>query len=369
MVEAFAVIGANYGDEGKGLVTNYLCREAKSKNHSVLNILTNGGCQRGHTVIDDNNNRIVFSHLGSGFCHSDIMFSKYYMINPMVFCPEYEEFIKNHEDIHKIYIDKNCTLTTPFDMYINRLVEDRRTKKHGSCGYGIWETVKRNEIIPIFWHEMQTLSDCELTMLLSHIRDYYFSKVLKEYEIILTNDEKEIFYSNILIENYINDIRKMQNIVHTTNFNIVDFYDTIVFENAQGLLLDKDLHEWSTPTKTGMTYIDELMKDYNVDVIPYYVTRSYLTKHGNGEFPGECSKEEINMSMYDQTNHPNKYQGTLRYGFFNSSSAKALYNRIKQDATTRKFKLVVTHINEYPPEYLEKYADYYSDNEKDIFLK
>lgn len=73
--------------------------------------------------------------------------------------------------------------------------------------------------------------------------------------------------------------------------------------------------------------------------------------------------------MYDQTNHPNKYQGTLRYGFFNSSSAKELYNRIKKDSTNHKFKIVVTHINEYPPEYLEKYADYYSDNEKDIFLK
>lgn len=39
---------------------------------------------------------------------------------------------------------------------------------------------------------------------------------------------------------------------------------------------------------------------------------------------------------------------------------------LEQDATIHP---VVTHINEYPPEYLEKYADYYSNNEKDIFFK
>ena len=44
------VIGANFGDEGKGLMTDYFCNEL-SANGSVLNIRHNGGAQAGHTVV------------------------------------------------------------------------------------------------------------------------------------------------------------------------------------------------------------------------------------------------------------------------------------------------------------------------------
>lgn len=50
MKEVKVVIGANYGDEGKGLMTNYFARQADKKHKKCLNILFNGGAQRGHTV-------------------------------------------------------------------------------------------------------------------------------------------------------------------------------------------------------------------------------------------------------------------------------------------------------------------------------
>ena len=57
-----AIIGANYGDEGKGLLTDYYA--AKSK-HSVV-VRFNGGPQAGHTVVTPEGKRHVFSHYGSG---------------------------------------------------------------------------------------------------------------------------------------------------------------------------------------------------------------------------------------------------------------------------------------------------------------
>ena len=64
MRAAYAVIGAHYGDEGKGQVTAWLCRRLKEEHPDakVLNVLTNGGCQRGHTVhiSGDNDFRHVF---------------------------------------------------------------------------------------------------------------------------------------------------------------------------------------------------------------------------------------------------------------------------------------------------------------------
>lgn len=54
-----AVIGANYGDEGKGLVTDWLTMNGGK----TLNVLTNGTCQRGHTVEHADGKRHVFHHL------------------------------------------------------------------------------------------------------------------------------------------------------------------------------------------------------------------------------------------------------------------------------------------------------------------
>lgn len=368
MVKAYAVIGANYGDEGKGLVTNYLCHTAFSKNQKVVNILTNGGCQRGHTAYDKNGKRHVYSHFGSGYSYADIYFSKFYMVNPMIFITEYVELTEfnniANDNNSNIYIDKDCTLTTPYDMLINRAKENRRTKKHGSCGYGIWETVLRNDICPLYWKDFLGKSKKEIEIIIKDIRDNYFQTVLDEYNIQLTQIEQEIFYSDNTLLNYVSDILAMQSIVKIKTLqSVIEDYDILVFENAQGLLLDKDYDKWGTPTKTGLSYVIALLG--NKPVTPFYVTRSYLTKHGNGDFPGECNKEDINKDMFDQTNQPNKYQGSLRYGKFDKQLAKDLLNRIKQDATGYDFKIVVTHINEFISPYL-KFADYVSYNETEI---
>ena len=71
----YAVIGCGYGDEGKGLVTDYL----SSKPGKKLVIRHNGGAQSGHTVeIDDK--RFVFHELSSGsFRHADTLWADTFM--------------------------------------------------------------------------------------------------------------------------------------------------------------------------------------------------------------------------------------------------------------------------------------------------
>ena len=54
------VIGLNFGDEGKGVVTNFL---AKTTNRDVVRY--SGGSQAGHTVVE-NGIKHVFSGFGSG---------------------------------------------------------------------------------------------------------------------------------------------------------------------------------------------------------------------------------------------------------------------------------------------------------------
>lgn len=57
------VIGSNFGDEGKGLMTDYFCAEASKRNESCIVALCNGGAQRGHTVVTPDGIRHVFHHL------------------------------------------------------------------------------------------------------------------------------------------------------------------------------------------------------------------------------------------------------------------------------------------------------------------
>ena len=64
MKHAKIVIGANYGDEGKGLMTDYFCREAVSRGDTCLSVCTNGGPQRGHTVVTPEGGEAHFSPPG-----------------------------------------------------------------------------------------------------------------------------------------------------------------------------------------------------------------------------------------------------------------------------------------------------------------
>ena len=79
-----------------------------------------------------------------------------------------------------------------------------------------------------------------------------------------------------------------------------------------------------------------------------YVTRSYLTRHGDGNIENECSRESISNKINDNTNIPNNCQGTLRYGVLDLSS---LHTRVFNDfrkctLNNAKLSYAVTHTDE-----------------------
>ena len=102
------VIGANYGDEGKGLFTEFL---SQSPDNSIV-VLVNGGSQRGHTVNDPTYGKHVFHHFGSGtLAGVPTYFAKSYLINPMQLNPfSVAEFITRLA-ARKRYAE---LVTTPF---------------------------------------------------------------------------------------------------------------------------------------------------------------------------------------------------------------------------------------------------------------
>lgn len=352
--EIKVVIGASYGDEGKGLMTDFFCKGALNKEKKCLTVLHNGGSQRGHTVSAKDGIHHVFHHLSSGtFSCSDTFFADTFIINPMVFAAEHAELFPDT----KIYCSPNCRWSTPFDMMINQIAEDSRgTNRHGSCGFGIWETIVRYENgNTVSFPKFMAMSRSEKNKYLKNIRDDYLPDRLKTLGIESISDEwLETVNNDKLIDNFIADCEYFQANTVNADDDILDCYPYIVFEGGQGLLLSQDFGEnekHTTPSYTGaenpVKMIGELSGENQVEVC--YVTRSYLTRHGAGPFEGECSKDEINPVMTDKTNVPNGYQGTLRYGRLNISK---LRERIDTDfakfsaVPNAKMSLAVTHLNE-----------------------
>ena len=373
-----AVIGANYGDEGKGMFTEHLCRCATDP----IVVMSNGGCQRGHTV----NNvecgiRHIFNHFCSGtFMHAPTVFSHTYLLNPIM-------FIKEHDGLAKLgftpasWRAPSCMLQLPSDMFINQQLEVARAKtnaKHGSCGLGIWETKVRNASYQKLLFEdfaamdytskCKTMNDALEWQLASRANDVDID------ESILKIVQSKSFY-----DHFISDFECMHKLCKLLpSDNLVSElaalgFKSIVVENAQGLLLDKnyapedengrtDVH--ATPSKCGLEGVLDALGDHSLknEIVFNYISRSYLTRHGEGPFP----EYDPSMSFVDHTNVYNDYQGTIRFGRLD---VDALKNRIAIDSKgVEKVNIVATHMNEIDNEELKNAANYlsYEDDSRKI---
>ena len=346
------VIGANYGDEGKGLVSANLAAKAQQDGKKCLTILYNGGSQRGHTV-EFCDFRHVYHHFAAGSeFDSGTYFHQDFLVNPITFVQEYN-------GIYECYMDARCRIVTPFDMIANQFAEQGRDVRHGSCGMGIFETITRYND---GGGRMLTRKVGDLCNLINDSLYDYITDVQRYYE-----HRRGIRFDSIpgldvegLKRHWVDDFNAMiddVSIVYDWSVkSLLNRYDVIIFEGGQGLALDMDnMADFPhlTPSNTGCKkmipfIIGTLGEDTPIEL--YYVTRSYLTRHGNGPMPNGYL--DHSMIEQDMTNHPNPWQGTLRLAGFTSKSITDMMGRIYKDKSETYSmdnvvcNLVVTHTNE-----------------------
>jgi adenylosuccinate synthase len=305
------VIGANYGDEGKGLMTDYFA--SQDPDHSAV-VRFNGGAQAGHTVIAPDGRRHVFSHFGSGsFVHCPTYLSQFFIVNPLLFAKEYEELHTLGVD-PIVYIDHKAFVTTPYDMFINQTLERQRgTARHGSCGMGINETVTR--CLRSTWFAVRAYELLDPNTLFEKLLDLgetWFPARLKEHGIETDSRALDSFAKKReqIMHQFVSDVSRLLAVATIT----CEYpkHQRIIFEGAQGLLLDEDrLDQWPhvTRSKTGLFNVLHLAKKFQLDELDVsYVSRTYLTRHGAGPLTGESD-----WSFSDQTNVSNQFQGHLRF--------------------------------------------------------
>ncbi|MEM7405651.1 MAG: adenylosuccinate synthetase [Pseudomonadota bacterium] len=318
---AHAVVGAGYGDEGKGLVTDYLCQQVYPGPTVVVRF--NGGAQAGHTVTRTDGVRHVFSHFGSGALRGVASYlSRFFVCHPLLFRDEYEA-LRSLGATAPVFVDPEAMVTTPYDVMINQALEAARADgRHGSCGLGFGETIQREDQGDVRLRVADLADLPRLRRRLGRIRDEYLPARLQTLDLAPLPAQ---WLSDVLLERFVADAKAFAKHVEVRPLDQVARGRHVIFEGAQGLLLDMDygIFPHVTRSHTGLRNVAALADEVglaNLEVA--YVTRAYATRHGNGPLAHELSGVPF-AGVDDPTNAPNPWQGSQRFAWLDSDQLRA----------------------------------------------
>lgn len=275
------VVGAQFGDEGKAKVTDLL-----SRNADVV-VRYQGGANAGHTVVVDGDT-YKFHLIPSGVLYSGTMciLGPGMAIDPKAFITELDALVKRGLDDSMLRVSATAHVTMPYHLIIDAAEEDSRgSQKIGTTKRGIGPTyADKGARIGV------------------RVEDLLDPEVLKsklEYLVPRKNVLLEKLYNlpplkvEEIFDVYVEYGRRMSKYVCDTSaiiFQLIQQRKNILFEGAQGTLLDLDHGSYPYVTSSspsaggacvgagiGPTMIDRVIG----------VSKAYMTRVGEGPFPTE----------------------------------------------------------------------------------
>ena len=110
------VLGAFYGDEGKGKLIDYLSKNAK------YSVRFSGGNNAGHTIEVDGK-KFAFHLIPSGILNKDCkaVLGNGVVINPEVLIEEIENLKKNGYDCNNLYISDKAHIIFPYHIIFDKV--------------------------------------------------------------------------------------------------------------------------------------------------------------------------------------------------------------------------------------------------------
>ena len=279
------VIGAQWGDEGKGKITDLLSRSAD------VVVRYQGGVNAGHTIVVDD--KVLKLHLipsGILYKNTSCLIGSGTVVDPKILLKEIDMLIDNGIDISGLKISSTSHVTMPYHRILDEAMEaDRGSNKIGTTGRGIGPTYadksQRNGIRIRDLLNKERLSDVieiplrEKNGLLEKI---YGIKPLKLEDIV----EEYLDYGERLSKHVVDCTRT----IHTASKN----KKNILFEGAQGTLLDLD--HGTYPYVTSSNTVPAMAatgSGLSPDKIGYIlgITKAYTTRVGSGPFPTELKNK------------------------------------------------------------------------------
>ena len=325
--QALLIADLSYGDAGKGSIVDYLTRQHQA--HTVVRY--NGGAQAAHNVVEESGRHHTFAQFGSGtfIPGTRTHLSRFMLVNPLNMFKE-EQHLRSigiEDAFQRTSIDGAALIITPFQQSANRLHEiARANERHGSCGMGVGETMQDFLAYgPQVLFARDLLQRATVLKKLRFLRDLKRSK-LEEIQSQLPDtqqvrQELTTLYDPAIIEDCADLYQHFASLVATMDdrylSSLLDQPGTIIFEGAQGVLLDEwfGFHPYTTWSTTTFNNAEQLLQEqgYPHKVARIGIIRAYTTRHG----AGPCVTEDAQLStvLSDTHNISNPWQQAFRVGY------------------------------------------------------
>lgn len=287
------IIGAQWGDEGKGKITDLL-----SKSADVV-VRSQGGVNAGHTVVvNDQTFKLHLIPSGILYPDTECIIGSGTVIDPEELLQEIDQLINLNVSIDNLFISQTAHLTMPYHRILDQAAEEKRGKyRIGTTGRGIGPTYSdKAERIGL---RMLDLIECDRHPDKIIWTVNYKNAVLEKLYGLPPLNAKEI------LEEYRGYAERLRPYVIDSSLKIdqaVRSKKNILFEGAQGTLLDLDHGTYPYVTSSnpiaggacvgagvGPTIIDRIIG----------VAKAYTTRVGEGPFPTELG-DEIGLHLGDR---------------------------------------------------------------------
>ncbi|GBF81093.1 adenylosuccinate synthase [Aphanothece sacrum] len=287
------VIGAQWGDEGKGKITDLLSRSAD------VVVRPQGGVNAGHTIVVQGQT-FKLHLIPSGILYPDTecIIGSGTVIDPKILLEEVAQLKALGISIDNLFISQTAHVTMPYHRLLDKASEERRGKqKIGTTGRGIGPTyADKSERTGI--RVVDLMNPDDLSEKLEWTINYK-NVILDKLYNLEPLDPQEV------IREYLEYAEQLRPHVVDSSLKIYDAIlkrKNILFEGAQGTLLDLDHGTYPYVTSSnpiaggacvgsgiGPTVIDRVIG----------VAKAYTTRVGEGPFPTELH-EEIGQLLGDR---------------------------------------------------------------------
>jgi adenylosuccinate synthase len=325
------LLGLGFGDEGKGTMTDWFCREFDLD----LVVRFNGGSQAGHRVVMPDGRSHIFNQVSAA---TFIPTVETYISEEMLFYPSklvlearrlYRKQVKNFWP--RLHINRGAVMINPYQIMMNQLRELARGREaHGSCGNGVGEAVAdcqdgrairagdlldrtffRNRLLDLVSYkraEAEQLrgqsSDPRLAKVIEYfVTTYPPSELLKLYDQFMKLARHCLEGSDDFLEKNLREPK------------------SILFENAQGALLHPLFGFHPHVTKTWTTYhnVNKILQARAFAPAIYRrikvgILRAYHHRHGQG--PLVTEDLSLTARLPETVKKGCFWNGEMRVGWF-----------------------------------------------------
>ncbi|MEK6704286.1 MAG: adenylosuccinate synthase [Bdellovibrionota bacterium] len=287
-----AIIGAQWGDEGKGKVVDLYSK------YATYIVRYQGGNNAGHTLVV-NGKKTILHLIPSGILHSGktCLIANGVVFDPQVFFMEIESLKTINalpgNPAESVKVSERAHVILPYHNLIDRLREEHAAKGNGKIG-----TTVRG-IGPAYEDKVARRGIMVVDLLRPDLLFRKLKHALEEKNVLLKNlyDVPEVdfnpLYQDCLklgerLRPYIADVRNIL-------LQAIRQKEQILFEGAQGTLLDIDHGTYPYVTSSNTVAAAALTGSglgLDVKCKAIGITKAYTTRVGTGPFPTEIEKTE-----------------------------------------------------------------------------